>query len=293
VGERSLTVAHGRLTSASRGCPTLPGRMTEVATNLRATASALHRFNRYEIKYLVDARSLPALRAELGLRMARDELQREPTRITSLYYDTRDLRFYWEKIDGLRFRRKLRIRAYGPPELISEASRVYVEIKQRVDRVTQKRRISLPYPQARLLCDERTDPGAPEAAQPLVAEVLTLVHSLDLQPTAITTYFRDGYVGVGADLGLRVTVDQRVSGRDRDFYLGSLATNQFILSPNTSVVEMKANERVPTWFTDLAGRHNLTTVRISKYCRTIEAYGRGVRAPEHIRERPAVPKERA
>lgn len=264
--------------------------MTE-PSQLRATASALHRFNRYEIKYLVDAPSLPGLREELERRMERDEHQREPTRITSLYYDTPGLRFYWEKVDGLRFRRKLRVRAYGAPEEITDASTVYVEIKQRVNRVTQKRRVALPYPSARALCDGRRDPGVEGSARPLVSEILSLAHTLDLRPMAVTTYFRDGYVGLGADLGLRVTVDQGVAGRDRDFYLGSGAPNRFLVPPHLSVLEVKANERVPTWFTDLAARHDLTTVRISKYCRTVEAYERGVRATSQRRELPSPTKE--
>lgn len=261
--------------------------MTEHASQLRAAASALRRFNRYEIKYLVGGSSLSRLHDDLERRMDRDEHQRLPTRISSLYYDTRDLRFYWEKIDGLRFRRKLRIRVYGPAEEVTETTTAFVEIKQRVNRVTQKRRVALPYVTARMLCDERVDPGIGGTAGPLVDEVLSLAHTLDLRPTAITTYFRDGYVGRGADLGLRVTVDQRVSGRDRDFYLGSASTHHFILPPHLSVLEVKANERVPEWLTDVAARHELTTVRISKYCRAIEAYGCGVRVPAHAREIPA------
>jgi hypothetical protein len=81
------------------------------------TASALHRFNRYEIKYLMDESHLPELRDKLKERMQVDShhLVHGPALITSLYYDTRDLRCYWEKIEGLKFRRKLRIRVYGPP----------------------------------------------------------------------------------------------------------------------------------------------------------------------------------
>lgn len=257
--------------------------------NLRATASALHKFNRFELKYLVDARALPRLRDDLEQRMERDVHQREPTRITSLYYDTRDLRFYWEKVDGLRFRRKLRVRVYGPPEHVHDGSTAYVEIKQRVDRVTQKRRIALSYADARVLCDERRNPGVEGAGGgvALIDEIIGLAETLDLRPTAITTYFRDGYVGRAADLGLRVTVDQRVSGRDRDFYLGSSGGERFLLPPHLSVLEVKANERVPHWMTELAAKHELTTVRVSKYGRTIEAYERGVRAPAHVRDLPS------
>ena len=108
------------------------------------TASSLHAFNRYEIKYLAEERDVPRLREALAAHMAADEFS--PVGgypVTSLYYDTRNLRFYWEKIEGLRFRRKLRVRLYGRPSEATDATPVYVEIKQRVNRVTQKRRIQL------------------------------------------------------------------------------------------------------------------------------------------------------
>lgn len=258
--------------------------MSQAPSQLRQTASALHRFNRYEIKYLVAEHALAELHGELQRRMRTDELQREPSRITSLYYDTADLRCYWEKIDGLRFRRKLRIRVYGTPETVDDQSTTYVEIKQRVNRVTQKRRVKLTYADARVLCDERRDPGCPPEAEGLVAEILVLTQNLDLRPTAITSYFRQGYMGDELDLGLRITIDHRVSGRERDFYLGSSATNTLIIPPHLTIVEVKANERVPTWFTDLAAKLNLSTVRISKYCAAIDAFPNGPRAQVHARE---------
>lgn len=253
------------------------------------TASALHRFNRYEIKYLMDESRLPELRDRLQERMQVDShhLVNGPALITSLYYDTRDLQCYWEKIEGLRFRRKLRIRVYGEPDLITDATNVFVEIKQRVNRVTQKRRIPLSYADARILCDERVDPDNPNVRQEFVNEVLTLLHTRDLQPTAITSYQREAYLGVDADTGVRITLDHRVRGRNRDFYLGTKgATNQFIIPPHLSIVELKANERVPTWYTDLAAELNLNTVRISKYCQSIESHHLGVRATQHAREFP-------
>jgi hypothetical protein len=245
-----------------------------------------HRFNRYELKYLVAESRLPRLHALLERRMDHDVHQREATRVSSLYYDTRDLRCYWEKIDGLRFRRKLRIRVYGAPESITDASPAYVEIKQRVNRVTQKRRACLTYRDARVLCDQRRDPGSAPGQAEVVNEVLVLTSNLDLRPTAVTTYFRTGYKGIDVDSGLRVTVDHRVSGRDRDFDLRADATNNFIIPPHLAVVELKVDERVPTWFTDLAAHLDLGTVRISKYCKAIDAATNGPRAPQHARELP-------
>jgi hypothetical protein len=62
--------------------------------------------------------------------------------LASLHYDTADHRSYWEKIDGIKFRRKLPIQSYDPaPE---PSTSLLVEFKQRVNRVTQKRRIVTP-----------------------------------------------------------------------------------------------------------------------------------------------------
>src|SRR5699024_5795974 len=71
---------------------------------------------RYELKYLVPEDTVPAIREELNQHMVRDPYA-GPTGygVWSVYYDTANLRFYREKIEGLKFRRKLRIRRYGKP----------------------------------------------------------------------------------------------------------------------------------------------------------------------------------
>jgi len=249
-------------------------------------ASRLHAFNRYELKYLVPVEQAAHIRDELGERMDRD--LHSPVGgygVWSLYYDTPQLRFYWEKIEGLKFRRKLRIRHYGDLDGVTDESPVCVEIKQRVNRVTQKRRITLPYATARKLCDEREliDHSAKENA--FVNEVLELVVRLNLQPTAITGYQREALVGRDQDTGLRVTFDRRIRGRDRDFHFGTPnPENRFIIPPRMSVMEIKVNERTPYWITDLAAKRNLSLVRISKYVQSVEAYGLAPRSVFHVRE---------
>ncbi|MGW1464713.1 VTC domain-containing protein [Streptomyces sp. NPDC002308] len=249
-------------------------------------ASRLHAFNRYELKYLVPVEQAAVIRDELGERMDRDP--HSPAGgygVWSLYYDTPQLRFYWEKIEGLKFRRKLRIRHYGDLDGITDASPVCVEIKQRVNRVTQKRRITLPYETARRMCDDRQMiEHSPEEAA-FVEEVLELAVRLNLQPTAITGYQREALVGRDQDTGLRVTFDRRIRGRDRDFHFGTAdAENRFTIPPHMSVMEIKVNERTPHWITDLAARRNLSLIRVSKYVQSIEAFGLAPRSVFHVRE---------
>ncbi|WP_051673859.1 polyphosphate polymerase domain-containing protein [Streptomyces sp. NTK 937] len=249
-------------------------------------ASRLHAFNRFELKYLVPAEQAAEIRDELSERMDRD--LNSPAGgygVWSLYYDSPQLRFYWEKIEGLKFRRKLRIRHYGDLDGVSDESPVCVEIKQRVNRVTQKRRITLPYGTARQLCDAREMVEHSPKERGFVHEVLDLVVRLNLRPTAITGYQREALVGRDSDTGLRVTFDRRIRGRDRDFDF-SVATpqNRFTLPPHMAVMEIKVNERTPYWITDLAARRNLNLVRVSKYVQSIEAFGLAPRSVFHVHE---------
>ncbi|MCQ4205748.1 polyphosphate polymerase domain-containing protein [Streptomyces longispororuber] len=249
-------------------------------------ASRLHAFNRFELKYLVPVDQAAGIRDELAARMDTDP--HSPVGgygVWSLYYDSPELRFYWEKIEGLKFRRKLRIRHYGDLDGATDESPVCVEIKQRVNRVTQKRRITLPYGVARQLCDGREMVEHAPSESPFIHEVLDLVVRLNLQPTAITGYQREALVGRAADTGLRVTFDRRIRGRDRDFHFGvETPENRFTIPPHMSVMEIKVNERTPHWITDLAARRNLNLVRISKYVQSIEAFGLAPRSVFHVNE---------
>jgi hypothetical protein len=46
-----------------------------------------------------------------------------------------------------------------------------------------------------------------------------------------------------------------------------------LLPPDRVVAEVKVNDRVPAWLTRLSSRHDLTLVRMSKYCAAIDAGG--------------------
>lgn len=265
-------------------------RLAEAGHALRAP-SRLHAFNRYEIKYLVPREILGDLRDDLCRRLDVDRYSAAGSYgVWSVYYDTSRLRFYWEKVEGLRFRRKVRIRHYGDRFVVDDDTPVFVEIKQRVNRVTQKRRVQVPYGQARQLCDQRQMIDCDGSGRGFLEEVLGLVAGLDLRPIAMTGYQREAFVGRDADVGLRVTLDHRVLGRDRDFLLGADAENRFIVPPRLAVLEVKANERVPYWLTDLTARHNLAVVRMSKYCQSVEVFGKAPRSAFHIPDEQPEPR---
>lgn len=258
------------------------GARDDVGGDAPALGASLRAFNRFELKYLVDRETIDRLRPELEQRLDRDPLAPDGGYpVWSLYHDNADLRCYWEKIEGIRFRRKVRIRHYGAPGGLTPDGAVWLEVKQRVNRVTQKRRARLAYADALAACAGRL-PGVVEPRdRPLVDEVVSMAADLALRPTVVTGYAREPFVGRDEDSGLRVTIDRRVRGRDRDLDLAVEAESRLILRPDLAILEVKVNDRVPTWVVDAVARHRLEVVRVSKYCQAVEAFGRAPRSIFH------------
>ncbi len=243
---------------------------------------AIRAFNRFELKYIADRRLVESFRAQLAAKLERDAHGVDGFYpIWSCYYDTHDLRFFWEKIDGERFRRKLRIRHYGSPDELTDDAPVWVEIKQRVNRVTQKRRVRLAYREALQLCAGREPEACDERDRPVIEEMAAMVGQFHLRPITVIGYVREAYLGRAEESGLRVTIDSRIRARDRDLDLRASGEHRFIVQPHLSVVEIKVNERVPYWLTELVARNNLSLTRISKYCQSVQAFNLAPRSAYH------------
>lgn len=240
---------------------------------MRPFKDTIRCFNRFELKYLLTLREAEKFKAGIRPYMVVDQHGKQNGRyaLTSLYYDSPDLRCYYEKTDGLRFRRKLRIRCYDMNEMFNEESPVFLEIKQRVDRVTQKRRTVLTYGDALRLCNDRQMLEHNPEDELFLNEVYAFVWQYNLQPASIVQYDRQAFIGTKYDPGLRVTFDTSLAFQTYPLYLHESPTNLPMMPANRVVVEIKVNERMPHWIADLVKQNNLQMTRISKYCCSIEA----------------------
>ncbi len=235
---------------------------------------AIRSFNRYELKFILDTDHMREVQEGLKKYLLPDKYGDKfgNYNLSSLYYDNDDFTFYWEKVEGLKFRRKLRIRHYETEKKLTPESKVFVEIKQRMDRVTQKRRVILPYEQALQLCDERIPPSniKDEKDQMVIDEIIGMIYQYDLKPQCITSYQRMALVGSELDPGLRVTFDTNLRYRRQDLDLASKKLGPYMLDPDKCVLEIKVNDRIPYWLTEFAADASLSLVRISKYCTGLE-----------------------
>lgn len=237
----------------------------------------IKQFNRFELKYI-----LTSEQQRLFAEILTDYLSPDPRgdkygryTITSLYYDTGDYQAYWDKIEGHKFRRKVRIRVYGN-STVTPDTMCFAEIKQRINKTLQKKRVYVSYESAEALCGASADISEERDMSDVdvetVSEIRYLQSTLQLQPAAVVSYDRLAFEGTEYDDGLRITFDTNLKGRTHDLTLQAAnnAENKFFIPPGWCIMEIKVNYRVPYWLTEMIGKYRFTLRRISKYCAALE-----------------------
>ncbi len=229
---------------------------------------------RHELKYVITREQYESLLGTITRRMTPDGHGdgQGAYAVSSLYFDTPDYKAYWDKLEGHKIRRKVRVRAYGEQRVEMETP-VFLEIKQRNNQLMAKRRARLTYGQAVNFgnFEERLH-GIQEDEWALLREVFYLYTTLQLQPSCIVRYDRLAFEGGTQFPDLRVTFDTNLRGCVRDLSLAASAgaLDRFILSPDLCVLEVKVNRTAPYWLSQLLGDHRCVLQRISKYCTALE-----------------------
>ncbi|WP_105620093.1 polyphosphate polymerase domain-containing protein [Vallitalea okinawensis] len=228
-------------------------------------------FNRWELKYIVHIKDQYKLINELNKYVVQDQNGTNGMyKIKSLYYDTDDYLFYREKVDGQKYRQKVRVRGYNT---INLSDQVYIEIKQRYNQTVQKRRVKLPLTNAYQMLDpnEQIDiiSGYNSKDKEVIDEILYLKYLYHLSPKVIVSYDRKAFMGYYED-DLRITFDTNLRCRSYNVRLDEQADETYFIPPQYSILEIKANHKIPIWLTSIIHRYNVQSNRVSKYCLSID-----------------------
>ena len=227
-------------------------------------------FRRRELKFLVDSRQREVLEQVLRERMIPDSHGRST--ICNLYYDTPDYRLIRRSLERPIYKEKLRLRSYG---LAKPGVDVFLEMKKKYKGIVYKRRISLTESQAEAFMEGR---GSLPDSQIAREMVYFRDFYRNLAPKVYLSYERDSWLGK-EDPGLRITMDKEIRYRRDDLKLSLAPDGQEILPSDLSLLEVKAENAIPLWLTQLLAQQRIHQVSFSKYGR---AYERGLR--EQIQE---------
>ncbi|HPR62777.1 MAG TPA: polyphosphate polymerase domain-containing protein [Thermoanaerobaculia bacterium] len=232
--------------------------------------------NRIEFKFPLEENRIGELRHRLAPHVEADPYSAvRPDgmyTVRSIYFDSPGRLFYWQKIDGLRVRKKIRLRTYNHP---GEIVPLIMEIKHRVNQRIIKERILLPRERLTipdlLLCAVSESNGTwTYRNHRTLDKIRFLVQRLNLRPTLLVTYEREAYFA-REDSNVRITFDRNIRTRfvsaTRDIFSESSMNPLF---PGFSVLECKFCGLVPGWLKTVLGECGLFRRSVSKYCSGID-----------------------
>ncbi len=232
---------------------------------------------RKEYKYYVSFDALDRLRERFLTSMVHDKHCRECEdscyTVRSIYLDTRGLLFFYEKLEGLKIRKKLRIRTYNHNEADIPA---FLEIKRKYKNTIYKERVIVPLVEMTNLLNgaEMRLAGEPPTflERATLNKFIYLTKRLKLEPQVLVTYEREALIGLD-DPSLRVTLDLNVRSYptptpDEMFREQDLCT----LVDSAFILEVKFYGRMPIWVRNVIRDFRLHKQPISKYCSGLDIW---------------------
>ena len=191
--------------------------------------------------------------------------------VRSIYFDNPDLLFYREKIEGVPFRLKLRIRGYN--DAASKAP-IFLEIKRKHRVPMTKNRAPFPFEVVKGILQGPHEHPQGELFKKLSHEddykrFVYQLHKGNLSPTVLVVYDREPYEARD-DHSIRITFDKNLRShalpKIDELYTDDLKAamkDHFIL-------EVKYDKVYPEWMLAICNAFGLRQTAASKYCMCME-----------------------
>ena len=239
-------------------------------------ASLKLHFQRFEFKYILQEDLAAAIRRRIAEYVVPDpfaeHLPAGSYEVFSLYFDSPGFYYYWQKIDGIERRKKVRLRTYRNTGNFEQYA--FFELKRKHDAVILKDRFVMTKDDYKALI-ENEDFSATEMRDQnrrnIVEEFEWERHMRSISPKVLVAYVREPYLG-RYNQNFRVTFDSQIKAVENDnlFYAG----NDWVdVSGNHMVMELKFTGVLPFYINRVIKEFNLERTTYSKYTNAVEACG--------------------
>ena len=215
---------------------------------------------REEKKFLIDRAAALALRAHLCPVVHTDAHNgADGYPVRSLYFDTPDERDFREKEDGVKLRRKLRLRVYSPA-----ADFALFEMKQKQGQYQRKRSLRLSREEARALIAGDQTVLLHEGSE-FGRECYGMMQRYVYRPKTVVEY--DRFAFVSSENSIRITFDSAVRANECSFDIFDphLALGS-VLPPSAVILEVKYNGFLLSYIKDMLLPVQRSELSVSKYC---------------------------
>ena len=226
-------------------------------------------FQRYEFKYILNKDISDQIEKEAKNFMTFDSFVQKRLDnqyfVRSLYYENFFSSNFFEKVDGMRTRRKYRLRTYG--KSLEENVPIFFEVKGRNLERTYKKRMNVDFKYLNFFLNKKLHYKLIDAYpdNELIKNFVFDSFKKDLKPYILVDYTRRPYVNKFG-LYFRLTFDKSL--------LSTKANNLFYNVNNLSwleckagytILEVKFDRSIPAWFHRIIQSYNLNRKSISKF----------------------------
>lgn len=225
---------------------------------------------RHELKFFIPAHRISSLVKTFEPRCGWDRGVVGAQEIVSLYYDTPDRKFFWDREESVAYRRKVRLRFYRSG---NATTFITLEIKEKHKNLVVKKRVPLPAETIERCLNKDFSMSTllsflPDSA--VKREVQYLHTFFNLVPAAWIIYERVAFVGL-QDRSLRLTIDSDIRTVEPMIFPEKDSTRPVdLFGENRGIFEVKTASSIPLWVSSMACSFELSQSRASKYCAAIK-----------------------
>lgn len=232
---------------------------------------------KYEFKYVVPVSRMDQLREAISPYVELDPyasaMADHQYTVRSVYFDTSRFDYYFEKIDGYKIRKKIRIRGYNRP---TGEDMVFLEIKRKFKEPIEKDRERLTFEVMKRLMagegsrafgDVEDDHGVNGAGK-----FLFHVYRNNLKPVVLVIYEREAFFDRFQN-DLRITIDKNLRSVAYPC-VGDLYSEEKAVQAikGNFIFEVKFKNHFPGWLRPIIGRLGLIKRAASKYVFCIDSH---------------------
>lgn len=224
---------------------------------------------RYEYKFYVHRHKIPLLRNIILTKLRLDPNvtpERKHYTVRSIYFDSLELKHYYEKVGGLKHRKKVRLRGYD----YNSDSTVYFEVKRKFEEPGMKNRFSTNYNEALRMIKERTISTDNDDLNKFFYQVM----SYNLRPMVNVIYDREPYTEIQrTQNNLRITFDKNLRS------IAYPKIDELFIDDNIKpamidyfILEVKFDNILPSWVRNMSESLSLKRESASKYVISIDSH---------------------
>lgn len=216
---------------------------------------------RKEIKYTISPYTERILSTRLESIMDKDIHNNDHGyMVRSLYFDTMDNQDFFDKSDGIEYRKKIRLRIY---DVNSNSAKL--ELKEKQNTVQRKRSLLVDRQEAMALINRNYECLLDKGN--FGKELYTIMMAEHYRPVCVVQYQRRAFICKTNDI--RITLDRQLMSNEGNFNLFDEKMQLYPVDLSGNVtLEVKYNHFLLSYIKDIISITDKINTSSSKYCRS-------------------------